>query len=193
MNVIDRLSELLEPTLPQSAYVVHGPRAYRRAFGVALVLLALAAASAVVDAIGAGGLVPRLRVAMVLGWLVFAGYGAVLALRRPEQLRIDDEAVRLDGVVVPWASVRQVVILRERPDSATQVGLRLKRGAPLPEGLDSLVSDPRDPLAIDAGLRSRVAGAAVDVDAVVVAVRAFAPRGVELLERDGDRERVLPG
>lgn len=186
--ILDRLSELLEPTLPPPAYVVHGAREYRRVVtGVVLPLAALLAFAAVAQALGFGG---GWGFAFVI-WLGFGAYSVFWMLRRPESLRIDAEAVRFGDVVVPWASVWQVVVLRD-PYGAepVQVGLRMRRGAPLPEGLDSLVQHPGD-ATVQEALRSHVTGAAVDVERVAVAVRAFAPHGVELVERAGGRENVL--
>lgn len=186
--ILDRLSELLEPTLPPSAYVVRGARDYRRVVtGVVLPLGALLAFAAVAQALGFGG---GWGFGFVV-WLAFGAYSLVTMLRRPELVRIDAEAVRFGDVVVPWPSVWQVVVLRD-PYGAepVQVGLRLRRGAPLPEALDSLVQRPGD-AGVHEALRSHVTGTAVDVERVAVAVRAFAPYDVELVERAGGREDVL--
>lgn len=187
--ILDRLSELLGRSLPPSAYVVHGARECRRA--AVGVVLPLAAVIALTVGTRAMGFDHGWGLAIVV-WIVFGGYSLVTALRRPELLRIDADGVRFRDILVPWPSVRQVVILRE-PYGAepAQVGVRRRRGAPLPEGLDSLVRRPGDPVGIDPRMRSHVTGTVVDVERVVVAVRAFAPHGVELLERVGDRESVL--
>lgn len=135
--------------------------------------------------------------------LVVGGVMAVLALarsmRRPQRVRVDHAGVLLGGVTVPWASIWHVVVLRPEPvagafrtDLPAQVGVRLKRGAPLPAGVDALITDPDDPLAISERLRSDVSDAAIDVQALCAAVARLAPPGVTLAERVGDQEHVLP-
>lgn len=139
------------------------------------------------------------------GWVFFVGVVLVGLLRtggrlrRPVRLRVAGGGVDIDGVTVPWYSVGQLVIWyppREvgafHVDQLAQVGVRLRAGAPLPSGVDSLVTDPSDRLAIPEPLRSKLFDTPLDVDAVLAAARVFAPPDVELVERVGDEERTLP-
>lgn len=151
----------------------------------------------VVAWIGAGSafhLKPFFIVICVLGAL--ASWKPVV--RPPEVLRIDHAGVRFGAVAVPWDSVWQFVVQRHVVEpggpimvEAPQLGLRLKRGAPLPQGIDGLITDPNDPLAIPDRLRSDVARGRLDVDAAVAAAMRCAPPDVELVDRVGEQETVL--
>lgn len=70
-------------------------------------------------------------------------------------LRVDEQGValgrgvenewrtqRLDGAAVPWSSIDEVVLLTPGPfggEGAPEVGVRLRQGAPLPDGASSIV------------------------------------------------------
>lgn len=182
----------------ERGYVLHGPRTYRSASAILPALVGVGGIAASTGAerwLGFGGMLGWPAVAFLLFGV---GSGVYRAIRRPELLRVDGEGVRFGGVAVPWPSVWQLVLLRPEPvvgafrtDLPPQVGVRLKRGAPLPAGMNSLVTDPDDPLAIPDPLRSQVGGVEIDGEAVLAAAAACAPPDVVLVERLGDQERVL--
>lgn len=107
--------------------------------------------------------------------LWFVGYGAFRAIRPAPSLRAGPDGFRLGKVSVPWKSIREVVIVlpvgRTGPSPAVEVGLRLHHGAPLPDGMDSVVYDPGDSNAMQVS-RSFGAGR-VDPEPLAAAVEAY--------------------
>jgi len=97
----------------------------------------------------------------------------------PPELAIGAPGIELGGAKVPWPSIWQVVVIcSPAPDSRwLEVGLRLRFGAPLPEGLTSVVYDPGRPQAF--AVRQRLPARRVDPAEAGTAVRAFAPPDVE--------------
>ena len=62
---------------------------------------------------------------------------------------------------VPWSSIRDVVVVSPGPiggEGGTEVGVRLKPGAPLPDGARSMIVDPANPDAMQADLCTGVPG-----------------------------------
>lgn len=183
---------------PVDGYVLHGRRSFGGSLRPLIGLLAVGAVSYFGSRwIGDGeSHVPSF---VLVAWGVFAVLGLVRSMRRPQRVRVDRAGVLLGGVTVPWPSVWHVVVLRPEPvagafrtDLPAQVGVRLKRGAPLPSGVDALITDPDDPLAIPERLRSDVSDAVIDVEQFLAAVARYAPPDVTLAERVGDQEHVLP-
>lgn len=131
--------------------------------------------------------------------VLFAAAGPVLMLFAAVRitvfptpaLAVDPNGFRLDDAVVPWPSLWQVVIIlpdvETGPARVVEVGLRLYRGAPLPSGMDSVVYDPRDPLAMQR--RRTFDGGVVDPGRLTAAVRTFGR--AEVLESRGGRERRI--
>lgn len=177
------------------AYVLREPRSWGRvvmaALGGVLGLVGYLVARTLWD--WEGGSTP-----ILLFSIASVGFGVWGEVHRSVLLRIDGDGVGFGAVSVPWASVWQLVLLRPEPvagafrtDLPPQVGLRLKRGAPLPSGMESLVFDPNDPLAIPDQLRSAVTRPEIDGSAVLAAAAAFSPPDVTLAERVGEEERQL--
>jgi hypothetical protein len=83
---------------------------------------------------------------------------------------------------VPWSSVRDVVVVQPGPiasEGGIEVGVRLKPGAPLPDGARAIVSDPREPDAVQPDLRAGVP-ARFDPRRFAEAVAAHGARVVEI-------------
>lgn len=62
---------------------------------------------------------------------------------------------------VPWSSIRDVVVVSPGPiggGGGTEVGVRLKPGAPLPDGARPIIVDPANPDAVHADLCTGVPG-----------------------------------
>ena len=127
--------------------------------------------------------------------LVFAGVVVYGAWQRSLVLKVDADGVQLGRGVryehgspqamitrVPWSSIRDVVVVSPGPfndNGATEVGVRLHAGAPLPQGARAIVSDPRDPDAVQPDMRTRV-GDRFDLRALDAAVAAHGSRVVEI-------------
>lgn len=96
------------------------------------------------------------------------------AWQRSLVLKVDAGGVRLGRGVryehgdqrtmitaVPWSSIRDVVVVSPGPiggEGSTEVGVRLKPGAPLPDGARAMIVDPANPDAVQADLCTGVAG-----------------------------------
>lgn len=125
-------------------------------------------------------------------------FGAVVvygAWQRSLVLKVDAKGVHLGRGVryeyggpqamitrVPWSSIREVVVVTPGPfggDAPTEVGVRLTPDAPLPQGARAVVSDPREPDAVQPDMRTRV-GARFDQKALAAAVAAHGGRLVEI-------------
>lgn len=115
--------------------------------------------------------VPRLFVGVAVVVALVQAWGASLVLR------VDQAGVRMGARrFVPWESIEAVVAAEE------EVGVRLRRGAPLPRGVRGVIHDPE-------GLGPVVARAAVpglDRAALGTAVAAFG-RGAALDHDPGRR------
>jgi hypothetical protein len=125
----------------------------------------------------------------------FAAIAALGAWQRSLVLKVDDQGVALgrgvryewgspQGLVtrVPWTSIRDVVVVLPGPfggDGGTEVGVRLNAGVPLPQGARAIVSDPRDPDAVQPDMRTRV-GDRFDKQRLEAAVAAHGGRVVEI-------------
>ncbi|MDQ3611802.1 MAG: hypothetical protein M4D85_09420, partial [Actinomycetota bacterium] len=99
------------------------------------------------------------------------------------RLRIDADGVtfspshgKRSPVFVPWLSVREVVVVTG-PTAAPQVGVRLRPGAPLPQGVRGMVHDPTRPDAVQPSLTRVVPG--LDRSALAMAVQACGSRVVD--------------
>jgi hypothetical protein len=91
---------------------------------------------------------------------------ALGALYRDTQvLRVDEKGVRMRPAFVPWSSIDSVVADGE------QIGVRLRRDAPLPEGVRGVIHDPAGTPQVPPALRRRVRR--LDHDALAAAVAAF--------------------
>jgi hypothetical protein len=150
-----------------------------------------------------------LAVAFGVGWYLFAtrvvhastlfvlvavgivGYGVYRAVRPAPSLQAGPDGLRLGGVSVPWRSIREVVIVlpavQTEPMPAVEIGLRLHHGAPLPEGMDAVVYDPRDADAVHIG-RSFAPGR-IDPGSLAAAVGAFG-RVAVIESRAGAERRI---
>lgn len=84
---------------------------------------------------------------MVLAGVVVIVSSAVRARAMCTLLRVDSRGITLSGqprqeaVYVPWASVREVVVVTDMA-AEPRVGVRLRPGAPLPDGVPGIVQDP---------------------------------------------------
>jgi hypothetical protein len=119
--------------------------------------------------------------------LSFGGIGVIVLLsvighlmnfffsNQPD-LVVEPPGVRLGGASVPWSSIWQVVVI----STPVGLGIRLRPGAPLPDGMSGVVYDPGDPQA----LHVRRDLPARDADRLAAAVRAFAPPGVNVVFED---------
>lgn len=182
----------------EDGYVV---RARRSASGVFKALSGTAAAVSfyLTSAWIAHGSPWHLQPFFVLGSVLFAVLSWTSVVRPREVLRINHTGVEFGAIKVPWPSIWHFVVLRQVAEpggpimvEAPQLGLRLKRGAPLPEGIGGLIIDPNDPLAIHDYLRTNIARGRLDVEAVVAVADRYAPADVQLVERNGEQEAVLP-
>ncbi len=136
--------------------------------------------------------------ALGLSQLFIAVLAAVVlfgAWQRSLVLKVDESGVQLGRGVryehgasqaivtrVPWSSIREVVVVTPGPfsgDGPTEVGVRLNPGAPLPRGARAIVSDPRDPDAVQPDLRMEVPGR-FDRGALDAAVSAHGGRVAEI-------------
>lgn len=124
--------------------------------------------------------------------VVSAGYVMVTRVVPAPVLRVDPQGVRVGGVQVPWASLRQVVITVRDVVPAGQpvpveVGARLAHGAPLPTGMRSVIYDPNDPDPVRVARVFRPGQ--VDPEALAGALAAFGP--VEVVHARGGQERRM--
>jgi hypothetical protein len=123
--------------------------------------------------------------------LCFVGYGVFRAVRPAPALRAGPDGLRLDKVSVPWTSIREVVIVlpvaQSGPSPAVEVGLRLHHGAPLPDGMDSVVYDPGDPNAMQ--VRRTFGAGRVAPEPLAAAVRAYG-RVAVVESRAGTERRI---
>lgn len=130
------------------------------------------------------------------GWLWSLGVIAVVSLivifwngiaENEPELVVERPGVRIDEAKVPWPSIRQIVVLGpDGADGTVEIGLRLRFGAPLPDGMDHVIYDPRDPDALHCDYRLRADR--LDTARLDAAVRAFAPPDVRVVA--GDPARV---
>lgn len=127
-------------------------------------------------------------VVLALFFLIFQVVNAVRG-DRPE-LVVEPPGVRLGGVRVPWASIRQIVVLGTGTGPPTGIGLRLRFGAPLPHGMDHVIYDREAPHALHC--RHRLRGGPLDTARLDAAVRAFAPPGVRVVGEDPGRAEQRP-
>jgi hypothetical protein len=104
------------------------------------------------------GFSPVILAAVVAVALVQA-YNQALALR------IDESGVRLPPATVPWSSIDSVVA------DGDEIGLRLRRDAPLPDGVRGVIHDPQGTPQVPPALRRRIRG--LDRAALESAVAAF--------------------
>jgi hypothetical protein len=77
-------------------------------------------------------------------------------------ISVGGRGVRLGATVVPWSSIREVVLWNTGPaglgGGEPEVGLRLRPDAPLPDSLSSLIHDPANPDEVPPELRTTVRG-----------------------------------
>ena len=82
----------------------------------------------------------------VLSPVYLVGIAALLAFyevwRRTLVLRVDADGVRLTSVTVPWSSIEEIALTETDPP---EIEVRLKHGAPLPQGVHGAVHDPTRP------------------------------------------------
>jgi hypothetical protein len=104
------------------------------------------------------GFSPYILAAVVAVALVQA-YNQALALR------VDESGVRLPPAFVPWSSIDAVVA------DGDELGVRLRREAPLPDGVPGVIHDPRGAPPVPPALRRRIRG--LDRAALESAVAAF--------------------
>jgi hypothetical protein len=89
------------------------------------------------------------------------------AWQRSLVLKVDAEGVQLGSggyalrdrrtviTSVPWSSIRDVVVSSPGPiggEGGIEVGVRLRPGAPLPQGARTMITDPRNPDAVQPDL-----------------------------------------
>ena len=133
--------------------------------------------TAFVPLLGAGAIVAFVFVFDFPRW--FAVAAAALALfeawRGTLVLRVDAKGVligrrsrRIPPPMVPWSSIHEVALTETDPP---EIEVRLKQGAPLPEGVDAAIDDPSRPSVTAPQLRMAVPGA--DRLALAAAVDAF--------------------
>ena len=142
-------------------YVIRRPRPY-----------------AFVPLLGAAGIIAFV-VAFDFAWW-FAAAAILLALseawRATLVLRVDDKGVRigqrpsrrLPQPFVAWTSIQEVALTETDPP---EIEVRLKQGAPLPEGVNSAIHDPSQRNVTASRLRMPVPGA--DRLALAAAVERF--------------------
>jgi hypothetical protein len=77
-------------------------------------------------------------------------------------LSVGRRGMRLGGALVPWSSIREVVLWNAGPaglgGGEPEVGLRLRPDAPLPDSMGSLIYDPAHPDEVPPELRRTVRG-----------------------------------
>ena len=110
----------------------------------------------------------------------FAAAAAAIALfetwRATLILRVDAEGVRIGQrpnrripqPFVPWTSIQDVALTETDPP---EIAVRLRLGAPLPQGVDAVIHDPAQSSVAAPRLRMPVRGA--DRSALAGAVEAF--------------------
>jgi hypothetical protein len=105
---------------------------------------------------------------MPQGYLITTSAGqrlrSFLAGRAPVELAIEPPGVRLAGAVLPWRLIEHVAV------TPAEVGIRLKPGAPLPDGVPAIVHDPRRQH--DVHMRQWFGKGRVDVERLRAAVAA---------------------
>ena len=120
--------------------------------------------------------------------LFVAAFGLIVlfqAWQRSLVLKVDAEGVQLGrGVItsVPWSSIRDVVVSSPGPigsEGGTEVGVRLRPGAPLPRGARAMISDPRNPDAVQPDMSTGVPGR-FDRQRLAAAVAANGAQVVEM-------------
>jgi hypothetical protein len=133
--------------------------------------------AAFVPLLGAAGIVAFVLVFDFPWW--FAAAAAAIALfeawRGLIVLRVDAKGVligrrrrRIPPPMVPWSSIHEVALNESDPP---EIEVRLKQGAPLPQGVDAAIHDPTRPNVTAPQLRMAVPGA--DRTALAAAVDAF--------------------
>jgi hypothetical protein len=138
---------------------------------------------------------PRWFLALVL---LSGAYNLYQRLRPRTLLQVDAEGIRMAGQGgrlaaaprrVPWSSVREVVVMSPPATVAAvgglvgvEVGVRLRQGAPLPDNVRGIVHDPTRPDAVPPGLRVALGSSPLDRDRLAVAVAAFGPPDVRVVD-----------
>ena len=145
---------------------------------------------------------------VVLPLLALAGLATVGRLRRSTlALAVDPTGVTLGGRVAPygfygstggqptetgrvhapWPSVAAVLLYPDGPTGGQAVGIRLRPGAPLPQGVPAVV---RNATGVAEPIRRPLGGVVIDRRRLVEAVAAFG-HGVPVLEAAGERDWPL--
>jgi hypothetical protein len=153
-----------------------------------LPLLAVPVAIAFSELVG----LPGFPLLFLVAFAAVVLYGA---WQRSLVLKVDGQGVQLGRGVryeygspqamvtrVPWSSIRDVVVVSAGPfggDRGTEVGVRLQPGAPLPAGARAIVSDPRNPDAVQPDMRTRVTDR-FDRGRLEAAVAAHGGRVIEI-------------
>ena len=127
--------------------------------------------------LGAGAIVAFV-IAFDFAWW-FAAAAVALALfeawRGLIVLRVDAQGVligrrsrRIPAPMVPWSSIHEVALTETDPP---EIEVRLKQGAPLPQGVNAAIHDPSRPNVTAPQLRMAVPGA--DRTTLATAVQGF--------------------
>jgi hypothetical protein len=74
-------------------------------------------------------------------------------------LKVDATGVKTRRYHVPWSSIRELVLTESDPP---ELAVRLRPGAPLPNGVRAIIHDPSQPDAIAPGLRTQLPAGGVD-------------------------------
>lgn len=137
---------------------------------------------------GPGSIPPQVGIpVLVVGYLFIA---TVAALNDNDPyLAVEQPGVRLDEAKIPWPSIRQLVVLTpdgaDASHGAVEIGVRLRFGAPLPDGMGYVIYDPRDPDVLH--FWNSIPVGRFEPARFDAAVRAFAPPGVQVVGEDPGR------
>ena len=123
------------------------------------------------------------------GELLVAGLPLVLVwyLRSRSAVILDWNGANLGGTCLPWRAIAQVAVQDSGPE--VEIGTRVRRDVPLPEGTELPPPDPADPTG--PRLRTTVAADKLDLAHLTTSVRRFSRNQVSVVERSTAGDKVL--
>ncbi len=130
---------------------------------------------------------------LMLGALLV--YIVVDTVRPGMLLQVARSGVTVGSAKVPWADIRQVVMVVHPPRTAEppriEVGLRVPPNIALPSGARSLITNPTDPDEIPSALRAVMPSRSLRPEEVCRTAHSLSPAHVQIVEVRGAAERVI--